>query len=192
MEAKQKNNKRSVGLLISGMLVVVLAGTVAVAIYFKLLPGEVSQLTAEWSQKLPFASRNDNTGLASATADFQPQTVDRPPSTDNAVAVPANAPNNAVAAATVASSAANAKPVSNQDQSAKNIKKLSQVYAGMKPEEAVAILKNLDIKTVSDILQKMEEEQAGKILAVMEAKRAAAVSQELLQYRSALPNSKAN
>lgn len=46
----------------------------------------------------------------------------------------------------------------------------------MKPEEAAAVLNNMEVKTVSDYPAKNGEEQAGKILAVMKAKRASAIS----------------
>ena len=189
MDAKKKKSKRPIGLLLGGLLVFLLAGTVAAAFYFKLLPGEVSQLAAEWSQKLPFVSGNDNINSANAPAEEQKQADKQVPPPDNAAAgttttPPAGTQNSGAQAPLATASTAIPKPDNKLDQSAKNTKKLAQVYAAMKPEEAAAVLNNMEVKTVSDILQKMEEDQAGKILAAMEAKRAAAVSQELLQYRS--------
>jgi flagellar motility protein MotE (MotC chaperone) len=54
----------------------------------------------------------------------------------------------------------------------------------MKPEEAVAILNNLDNPTIITVLQKMDEGQAAKILALMNPQRAAVLSKTLLQYHS--------
>lgn len=74
------------------------AGTVAAAIYFKLLPGEIAQLPAAWSQKLSFTSRD---GSVSALADVQLQVVNQTFSPDNTAAVSANSQSNAAVAATV-------------------------------------------------------------------------------------------
>lgn len=60
-----------------------------------------------------------------------------------------------------------------QKEDAKRISKLSRLYGGMKPEEAVPILNQLDDTTVLGILGKMEEEQVSKILAQMDPQRAA-------------------
>ncbi|MCE5284786.1 MAG: magnesium transporter MgtE [Pelosinus sp.] len=60
-----------------------------------------------------------------------------------------------------------------QKEDAKRIGKLGRLYGGMKPEEAVPILNQLDDATVIAIFGKMEEDQVSKILAQMDAQRAA-------------------
>jgi flagellar motility protein MotE (MotC chaperone) len=66
-----------------------------------------------------------------------------------------------------------------QKEDAKRISKLARLYGGMKPEEAVPILNQLDNATVIAILGKMEEEQVSKILAQMEAQRAAQITKTM-------------
>jgi hypothetical protein len=66
-----------------------------------------------------------------------------------------------------------------QKEDAKRIGKLARLYGGMKPEEAVPILDQLDDATVIAILGKMEEEQASKIMAQMDAQRAARLSKTM-------------
>lgn len=168
---------------IGGILVLMLAGTVTASIYFKLLP-------FEFSSNFPFVSRIDSTNSIKVPNDNQQQAVNQSPVTNNTAAVPANT-QDTVAISPVTSTATNATLINNQDQNKKNITKVSQVYSSMKPEEAVAILNNFDVKAVSDILQKMDEDQAAKILAAMDPKRASAISRELLQYRS-ISNPKTN
>lgn len=74
-----------------------------------------------------------------------------------------------------------------QQQEAKQISKLARLYSGMKPEAAVAIMKELDDATVIAILGKMEEEQVSKILSLFDAQRAARLSEDMLKGRSQRP-----
>lgn len=60
-----------------------------------------------------------------------------------------------------------------KQEEAKRIGKLARLYGGMKPEEAVAIMSQLDDDTVIAIFAKMDEEQVSRILALFEARRAA-------------------
>lgn len=66
-----------------------------------------------------------------------------------------------------------------QKEDAKRIGKLARLYGGMKPEEAVPILDQLDDATVIAILGKMEEEQVSKIMAQMDTQRAARLTKTM-------------
>lgn len=71
-----------------------------------------------------------------------------------------------------------------QLEDAKRISKLARLYGGMKPDEAVVILNNLDDNTVLDILSKMEDEQVSKIMAKLDARRAANLTQAMLRGKN--------
>jgi len=71
-----------------------------------------------------------------------------------------------------------------QQEEAKRISKLSRLYGAMKPDEAVAILNQMDDETVLVILNKMEDEQVAKIMALFDTRRAAILSQSMLRGRS--------
>ncbi len=71
-----------------------------------------------------------------------------------------------------------------QQEEAKRISKLARLYGGMKPDEAVVILNNLDDNTVLDILSKMEDEQVSKIMAKLDSRRAANLTQAMLRGRN--------
>jgi len=66
----------------------------------------------------------------------------------------------------------------------KNISRLARLYASMKPEESVPILKELDDVLVVNMLRKMEDEQAARILAMMEPQRAAKLTRILSNVNS--------
>jgi len=74
-----------------------------------------------------------------------------------------------------------------QQEENKRISKLARLYGGMKPEAAVAIIKELDDPTVISIFGKMEEEQVSKILALIDSSRAARISQEMLRGQPQVP-----
>lgn len=74
-----------------------------------------------------------------------------------------------------------------QQEEAKRISKLARLYGGMKPDEAVAIMNQLDDQTVLTIFAKMEEEQVSKIMALMEARRAAALTQGMMRAKPQAP-----
>lgn len=71
-----------------------------------------------------------------------------------------------------------------QQEEAKRISKLARLYGGMKPDEAVAILNNLDDNAVLDILSKMEDEQVSKIMAKFDSRRAAILTQAMLRGKN--------
>ncbi len=71
-----------------------------------------------------------------------------------------------------------------QQEEAKRISKLARLYSGMKPDEAVAILKQLDDSLVLSILNKMEDEQASKIMSLFDSRRAANLTQAMYQGRN--------
>lgn len=68
-----------------------------------------------------------------------------------------------------------------QKEEAKRISKLARLYGGMKPETAVAIMKDLDDPTVIAIFGKMEEEQVSKLLGLFDSTRAARITQDMLR-----------
>lgn len=68
-----------------------------------------------------------------------------------------------------------------QKEETKRISKLARLYGGMKPEAAVAIMKDLDDPTVIAIFGKMEEEQVSKLLALFDSARAARITQDMLR-----------
>ena len=74
-----------------------------------------------------------------------------------------------------------------QQQEAKQIAKLARLYSGMKPEAAVAIMKELSDSTVIAIFGKMEEEQVSKILSLFDTQRAARLSEDMLKGRAQQP-----
>lgn len=74
-----------------------------------------------------------------------------------------------------------------QQEETKRISKLARLYGGMKPEAAVAIMKELDDTTVISIFGKMEEEQVSKILASFDASRAARITQDMLRVQPPVP-----
>lgn len=71
-----------------------------------------------------------------------------------------------------------------QQEEAKRISKLARLYGGMKPDEAVAILNELDDSLVLSILNKMEDEQASKIMSLFDSRRAANLTQAMYQGRN--------
>lgn len=68
-----------------------------------------------------------------------------------------------------------------QQEENKKISKMARLYASMKPEEAVPIMKQLDDDAIIAVLNRMEEEQAAKILALFDAGRAARLSQSMMR-----------
>lgn len=60
-----------------------------------------------------------------------------------------------------------------------SFKQIAKYYAEMKPQDAVAILKNLDDDTVIGILVNLDSDQTAKILTAMDAKKAAQLINKL-------------
>jgi len=71
-----------------------------------------------------------------------------------------------------------------KQEEAKRITKLARLYNGMKPDEAIPILKELDDDTVIAILSKMEEDQVAKIMAQFDPKRAARLTLTMLKGKT--------
>jgi len=71
-----------------------------------------------------------------------------------------------------------------KQEEAKRITKLARLYNGMKPDEAVPILNQLDDATVIAILNKMEEDQVSKIMAQLDPKRAARLTENILKGKT--------
>ena len=68
-----------------------------------------------------------------------------------------------------------------KQEEAKRISKLARLYSEMKPDEAAAIMKELDDNNVLAIFSKMEDGQVAKILAVFDSKRAARLTEDMLK-----------
>ena len=68
-----------------------------------------------------------------------------------------------------------------QQEEAKRYARLARVYGSMKPEEAAAIIKELDDATVIKIFAKMDDDQVAKIMALLDAPRAARLSNLMLE-----------
>ncbi len=77
----------------------------------------------------------------------------------------------------------------------KRASKLANYYAGMKPQEAVEIMKNMDNEEVIVILNRMDDATASKILAMFDPARAAVISHNILKLKpntEKLPENTAN
>lgn len=74
-----------------------------------------------------------------------------------------------------------------QQETAKAVGKLARLYGGMKAEEVVPIINQLDDAMVIAIFNKMEEDQVSKIMATMDAKRAASLSQVMMKGKLPAP-----
>jgi len=61
----------------------------------------------------------------------------------------------------------------------KKIKRLTAVYAGMKPDKAAAVIAQMDLVTVVKIFSKMDEKKVGKILSFLKPKQAMTISEAL-------------
>ncbi|SEO81476.1 MotE family protein [Propionispora vibrioides] len=70
-----------------------------------------------------------------------------------------------------------------QQEEAKRAGKLARFYGNMKPDEAAAIMKQLDDSTIIAILNKMEEDQAAQVLAKFDAQRAANLTDQMFKGR---------
>lgn len=85
-----------------------------------------------------------------------------------------------------------------REQEASNLKKLGKIYAGMAPENAVPILKQMDETALVKILGQMKESESGPILESLgkggeaDSKLAAAVSERLRLVLPALAGPGAN
>jgi len=63
----------------------------------------------------------------------------------------------------------------------KKIKRLTAVYAGMKPERAAAVIANVDLETVVKVFLRMKEKKVGKILSFLPTSKAVIISEALTQ-----------
>lgn len=64
---------------------------------------------------------------------------------------------------------------------AKKIKRLTAVYAGMKPERAAAVIANVDLETVVKVFLRMNEKRVGKILSFLPTEKAVIISEAMTQ-----------
>lgn len=63
----------------------------------------------------------------------------------------------------------------------KKIKRLTAVYAAMKPDKAAAVISQMELITVVNMFSKMDEKKVGKILSFLRPKQAMMISQALTQ-----------
>jgi len=66
----------------------------------------------------------------------------------------------------------------------KKIKRLSGVYAGMRPDKAAPVIARMDLATVVRIFSLMDEKKVGKILSFLPAGKAVVISQALTRQIS--------
>ena len=112
---------------------------------------------------------------------------------DNKKATTSPSAGSSVLGAPSVASASPSQPTGTADKPSSSLKdnsdtakvygRLSKLYGAMKPEEAVAVFKNLEDEQVVMILSRMEEESAGKLLATMEPKRAARLTQAMIKRK---------
>lgn len=169
--------KRLLGILLFFLFL----GTAGLAagIYFKVLP-------PSFVQKIPFVSQyistqnsgNDSSNAAQQAAATQQLPVNDDNSNNTQPIIPQNITTYPQANT---SSVADSNSPNTKNKTNPNLSKVSRIYSGMKPEEAVAILNDLDDKTVITVLQKMDEDQVAKVLALMDSQRAAVLSKMLLK-----------
>lgn len=172
--SNKENHRKILPKLIGGVVFFLfVAGVLAASMYLKIIPLDLVQ-------KLPFMSQIIPQNNADAGSEIQANDQQQP-SPDNTATSSAGIQTTAINPPTAAPAVIGSNLVNGQNQTNRNISKLSQLYSGMKPQEAVAILNNLDDQTISNILKKMDENQAAMILAAMDTKRASAISKELLK-----------
>jgi len=63
----------------------------------------------------------------------------------------------------------------------KKIKRLTAVYAGMKPERAAPVIAKMDLETVVKVFLRMKEKKVGKILSFLPTDKAVTISEALTQ-----------
>jgi flagellar protein FlbB len=185
MPKSNKENRRKLSLqrLISGVVFFLfVAGALVASMYFKIIPMDLVQ-------KLPFMTKIMTQNNADAVSDNQSNDQQQPvvaqqPSPDNTATSSVDIQNTTINPPAATPSVTGSNSANGQNQTNRNISKLSQLYSGMKPQDAVAILNNLDDQTISNILKKMDENQASMILAAMDTKRASLISKELLKDSS--------
>lgn len=69
--------------------------------------------------------------------------------------------------------------ISFEQSEAKNLKKLAEVYGGMKPDKAAAIIKEMDDDTAVKLLSTMNGRDSAKILQAIEPDRAVKLSEKI-------------
>lgn len=70
-----------------------------------------------------------------------------------------------------------------REEDQKRLSKVVRLYEGMKPEEAVIILNEIDDATVVLLFSKMDEERTAKIMTLLDPKRSARLSDAMLKGR---------
>lgn len=169
------------------VLVMITGAGFALGIYLKLidLPG----LADKWKlYDYPVVGRyftNPQTNFEAVSADEQQAPAQ---ASDNA-SDPAVPPPQAVQTAPPATSPAaelnqlelDKLAKARQQEENKRVAKLARLYGGMKAEDAVNVLNELNDADVLAILNKMEEDQAAKILALMDASRSARLTEIMLR-----------
>ena len=70
-----------------------------------------------------------------------------------------------------------------REEDQKRLSKVVRLYEGMKPEEAVPIINEIDDATVILLFSKMDEERIAKIMTLLDPKRSARLSDAMLKGR---------
>jgi flagellar protein FlbB len=170
-------------LLIALILLIIAAAGFALGIYLKIF--DLESLTTSWKlNEYPIIGQY----FPQPKTNFEPVELDQQDQTQtpiNPTVVPPVVPEAlTVEKGKVDDSELQKQAKIKQQEEAKRISKLARLYGGMKPDEAVVILNNLDDNTVLDILSKMEDEQVSKIMAKFDSKRAANLTQAMLRGKN--------
>jgi hypothetical protein len=179
--AKAQRGKRILIFTIIFVVLLALAGAgFAAGVYLKLI--DFPKLTEQMNlQDYPVIGKYFNKPKTNfETVDTLPEEGKQPTQDAPAAQVPTPQQVNQLPPVSAANpnDAAAAKQL--QQEYAKTISKLARLYGGMKPEEAVAILNQMDDNTVIAIISKMDDDQVSRIMALFDPKRAARLSQSML------------
>lgn len=185
----KKKSRRMLIVLMSLLLLLILAvGGFIAGVYFKFI--DIHSLAANWNlQQYPVIGKY----LSQPQTNFEPVDLSEEGGqgeTVNPQSVAVLPPNQSTAAVQlpevkkVDDEELKKQEKLKQQEEAKRVSKLARLYGGMKAEEAVLILNQMDDADVLAILGKMEEEQVSKILAQFEPKRAAVLSQVMLKGKN--------
>lgn len=188
------------------LTLVFLGGLVGAGFYYRLVPldpdtalkvepyilkaEEMAQGTGDYLAKLKVWEKKDEMIVAGKPKTNFPlvelednKTVATLPTVSSSVL---RSPSVASASPAQPSAGAAAKPLTTVKESTETSKiygKLSKLYGSMKPEEAAAVLNNLEDEQVVMILARMDEESAGRVLASLEPRRAARLTQAMIKRK---------
>ncbi|WP_188128191.1 MotE family protein [Propionispora hippei] len=187
-----QKKKRFVGVfkLIAMFLVLLMLASAAFAagVYFKIF--DLQHIASQWGlDKYPLIGHYfEQPKTNFETVDEEQASSEQPPVTpQEPVKEPQPDSQNTQSAATVdpAKTLLDKEKLekARQQEEAKRAGKLARFYGNMKPDEAAAIMKQLDDSTIIAILNKMEEDQAAQVLAKFDAQRAANLTDQMFKGR---------